>query len=268
MKKNLLFVTFPLFAVLFVSGCGGKGSSSVSPTGPSTIPTPTPVSSAPIPLVDIETGAPVVASSYVMSGSNITVTAPGYLLRETTNRGQSVIYMQKDMGDNTFWQQYLFANGGTVLPAGPVNIILDPSIRGNQAIRFAHEQAAQLWNDANQNPAIAASVNDNATSGVITKSSIVPGIFCNGVQVSACTTVTISSGKIISATIVYNSEYAASDVGAVIHELGRVYGKGTTTAKGIMNISPTVNGPSLEEIRGAYFGAHVPVNTRFPFNDR
>lgn len=72
-----------VLALILTAGCGG------SPTSPSPQPSPAP-SPAPAPtfsgaVTDTVTGAPISGFSALLAGSRVTVSAPGYLTRETRN---------------------------------------------------------------------------------------------------------------------------------------------------------------------------------------
>lgn len=103
---------------LLLAGCGG------SPTAPSPTPQPTP-NPAPPPafsgtVTDTVTGAPVSGFTAVLSGSRLTISAPGYLTRETSNRATvDLIPASIDLG---FYRQ-LARNGFETTVLEPLRVL-------------------------------------------------------------------------------------------------------------------------------------------------
>lgn len=122
------FVPIALLALL--AGCSG----STSPTSPSSPPAPSAPRPAPAPsfsgtVTDTVTGAPIIGFSAVLSGSRLTVSAPGYITRETTNRGAVDLIRDAAPFDATFYRH--FVRNGLDAPGAP-----EPLRRQRQAPRI------------------------------------------------------------------------------------------------------------------------------------
>lgn len=106
-SRELLFVA--LAAMLFAGGCGGGGSTPTTPT-PSPTPTPTPAASPARftgTVTDTVTGAPVAGFTATLNGSRVTVSAPGYITRDTTNRPNVDLIPSSPPFDLSFYRQFV-----------------------------------------------------------------------------------------------------------------------------------------------------------------
>lgn len=98
--------------VILLTGCGGAPTSpSVTPAPrPSPAPTPTPAPAPPPSftgtVTDTVTGAPISGYAAVLVGSRVTVSAPGYLTRETSNGNVDLIKNAAPF-DLTFYRTFV-----------------------------------------------------------------------------------------------------------------------------------------------------------------
>jgi hypothetical protein len=115
MRRTPSTLAVLLVAVALV-GCGSERS----PLGPTPTPSPAPATFSGS-VTDTVTGAPVAGFTALVSGSRLTVSAPGYVTRETRAGASSVDIIPEASFDLEFYRQ--FARGTLEDPMQPLRVL-------------------------------------------------------------------------------------------------------------------------------------------------
>ena len=109
-----------LLAALLTAGCGSEGAAL---SGPSPIvPTSPPVFTGVV--TETITGMPIPNATTAIAGGRLTVSAPGYITRETRADARSVDLIREPGFDLSFYRE--FARGTLGAPAWPLRVLAQP----------------------------------------------------------------------------------------------------------------------------------------------